>query len=437
MLGGSIVPLPGATSPVAAPAPVAAAAAAAKRLRFLVCSTHIHQHTGYSKVSYNILQELAKESSWLETIHFGFQKFPGAGADFRAPPAGLEIIDAAALERPAQQGFGFAALPDVIRQKKPDVVLIYNDLTIVAQFLEAIRVSGVPRTFKIWVYCDQVYTMQNQPLLDILNRDAERVFTFSDFWKKCLKDQTITRPIDVLHHGFNSKQFFPMPRDLARAQVGMPKDIFLFLNVNRNTPRKRYDILVMAFAELVVKYPTKPIFMLCICDKGELGGYPIFDIFSRELRQRGVPVEQFGGRLMVTNKSLSFKDEEINLFYNAADVGISTPEGEGWGLCQFEQMGVGVPQVVPDVGGFKEYCRPGNSVLVKPATRYYVPGPLGGEATACDPHAVCLAMEEYLLDSAKREAHGKAAKETVLGYTWSKAVEPLLRRLRDVKDGNV
>jgi hypothetical protein len=48
------------------------------------------------------------------------------------------------------------------------------------------------------------------------------------------------------------------------------------------------------------------------------------------------------------------------------------------------------------------------------------------------PHDVCLAMEEYLLNSEKRVEHGKAARETVLEYTWSKACAPLLRRLQEL-----
>jgi glycosyltransferase involved in cell wall biosynthesis len=187
----------------------------------------------------------------------------------------------------------------------------------------------------------------------------------------------------------------------------------------------------------LVKYPTKPLYLLCVCDKGEKGGWFIFELFSRELTLRGVPIEPYSQRLIVTAQNMSFKDEEINMFYNAADVGISTADGEGWGLCQFEQMGVGVPQVVPDIGGFKEYCNAANSVMVKPTVRYYLPGAYstsGGEATACDPHSVCLAMEEYVLNSEKRHAHGRAARENVLQYTWEKACEPLVRQLRRVKD---
>jgi len=440
--------------PVPAPAPVPATAVAplattslvptpatpSKKLRFLMVSTHAHQFTGYSKVSYHTMQILSK-LSWLDVTHYGFQKMPQVPAGYRPYPSNVEVIDAAATEKreagaPQQQGFGFQALPEVIRKKQPHVVLIYNDMAVVTKFLEEIRKSGIPRDFKIWVYADQVYTLQYQAYLDVLNRDADMVFTFSNFWKKCLKDQGITRPLDTFLHGFDPKQFFPVPKDLVRKQMGIPNDAFVILNMNRNQPRKRYDLLIMAFVELIVKYPTKPILLLCVCDKGDKGGWWLFEIFQRELKLRGVPVEQFGGRLMVSAQDMLFKDEDINMFYNLADVGINTAEGEGWGLCQFEQMGVGVPQIVPDIGGFKEFCSPENTVLVKPKFRYYLPtvySPVGGEAFACDPHDICLGIEEYLMDTEKRISHGKKAKEAVNSYTWERATARLVKRLEDEK----
>jgi len=345
------------------------------------------------------------------------------------------VIDAMALEKTLQTGFGYQALPDTIRRKRPNVVILYNDLSVVSHFLEEIRKSGIPRNFQIWVYCDQVYTMQQQVFLDILNRDADRVFAFTPFWKQCLKEQGITRPIDVLSHGFDSNTCFPMPKELARKQLQLPNDIFMYMNLNRNQPRKRYDILIIAFVELLVKYPTRPIYLLCICDKGDKGGWWLFEIFQRELKMRGVSIELFGNRLIISTQNMSFKDEDINLFYNSADVGITTADGEGFGLCQFEQMGVGVPQVVPDIGGFKEFCLPNNSILVKPSVRYYVPNgfsPVGGEAHACNPHDVCVAMETYLLNSEKRLDDGKKAREHVLEYTWTKACEILVKRLKSV-----
>ena len=271
----------------------------------------------------------------------------------------------------------------------------------------------------------------------MLNLKAERIFAFTSGWKQCLKDQGITRPIDVILHGFESDVYKQLPRADIRKQLKIPEEAFVYLNVNRNQPRKRYDILIMAFAELVVKYPTKPIFLMCICDKGEKGGWWIFELYQRELRLRGVNVEMFANRLMLSSQDMVFTDDDINVFYNLADAGVNSADGEGWGLCNFEQMGVGVPQVVPKIGGFKEFCKADNSVLVEAKQKYYLPmvySPVGGEAWAMDPHDLCLGMEDYVLDSEKLKAHGVAARNTVLGYTWERAAEPLIRRLRQEKE---
>jgi glycosyltransferase involved in cell wall biosynthesis len=407
-----------------------------KKLRFMMVSTHIQQFTGYSKVSEGILQQLSR-LPWIELVHFGFQRHPQTPPQFRPYPASVEVVDAAALENPPQQGFGYQALVETIRKKNPHVVMIYNDMAVVTRFLEEIRKSGIQRTFKVWIYCDQVYDCQHQGMIDLLNRDADRIFAFTSYWKKQLKDQGITRPLSILGHGFDPKTFFTVPRDMARKSLKLPEDAFVIMSLNRNQPRKRPDIMIIAFVELVVKYPTKPIVLLCISDKGEKGGWWLFELFVRELKKRSVPIEQFGNRLMISSQDMVFKDEDINVLYNIADVGISTAEGEGWGLCTFEQMGVGIPQVVPDVGGYKEYCTDENSVVVKPKYRYYLPSvysPVGGEAHVCDPHDVCMALEEYVNDSEKRKKHGAKAKETVLGYTWEKATKELIGRLEEERN---
>jgi len=267
-----------------------------------------------------------------------------------------------------------------------------------------------------------------------LNLKAERIFAFTPYWKKCLKDQGINRPLDVLLHGFDSSIYVPIDKAQARKELQIPDDTFLFLNMNRNQPRKRYDLLIMAFVELLVKYPTKNISMLCICDKGDKGGWWLFDIFRRELQLRGSRVEQFMQRLMLTSQDMTFTDEAVNKFYNIADVGVNAAEGEGWGLCNFEGMGVGVPQVVPNVGGFKEFCNDSNSVLVEPKFRYYLPtiySPVGVEVTCMDAHDLFLGMEKYVVDADMRKSHGEAARKKVLEYTWERAVVPLVRRLKE------
>ena len=433
-------PIGDSAAATAAATATAAAVTPSKKLTFMLVSTHCHQYTGYSKVSYGIIKELAKVP-WLNVIHYGFQKFPNQqfAQGFRTYPSNVTVVDAVPLEQPFEQGFGYKPLPEVIRQKKPDVVMIFNDMSVVAKFLAEIDKSNIPKNFKTWVYCDQVYTTQLQGYLDMLNMKAERIFTFTSGWKKCLKDQGVNRPIDIILHGFDEDMYRPLPRQEIRKQLKIPDDAFLFLNVNRNQPRKRYDLLIMAFAELVVKYPTKPLHLMCVCDKGEKGGWWLFEMFQRELKLRGASAEQFGGRLMVTSQDMVFRDEDINMFYNLADVGVNAADGEGWGLCNFEQMGVGVPQVVPNIGGYREFCTADKSVLVEAHHRYYLPmvySPVGGEATAMSPRDLCAGMEVYVLDGNKRKAHGEAARKSVLGYTWARATDMLVRRLKQEKEDN-
>ncbi len=57
-----------------------------KTRRFLLVSTHAQQTTGYSKVSYNLVKELANSSAEIEIHHFGFQRFFDMGANYRPYP---------------------------------------------------------------------------------------------------------------------------------------------------------------------------------------------------------------------------------------------------------------------------------------------------------------------------------------------------------------
>ena len=83
------------------------------KLKFLLVSTHVQQFTGYSKVSYGILEQLAKNPN-LELTHFGFQRHPQTPPGFRDYPSNVAVIDAAALENPPQQGFGYTNLVETL-----------------------------------------------------------------------------------------------------------------------------------------------------------------------------------------------------------------------------------------------------------------------------------------------------------------------------------
>lgn len=408
--------------------------------RFMLVGTHAQQTTGYSKVTYNIVKEFSKCSD-IKLFHFGFQRFHEIAQNYRPYPETVEVYDPHKAEAensdvPKEHGFGFSQLPDYIRKVKPDVVLIYNDASIICSFLEKLQsLKPEEKTYKLIIYLDQVYNIQKPEFLARIDREADVYFAFTNYWREVLKRQGIQKPIYILRHGFDADTYRPMDRLEMRKKHGIPPNLFLLLNVNRNTPRKRWDLVVTAFAELVARYPQKPIALLCVTDTGVMGGYSIHEIYTRELIRRNVNVEHHIDKLMITKTSLNYTDETINELYAMSDMGITATEGEGFGLCHFEAMGCGIPQVVPDIGGFKDFCTPENSVLVKAKQRYYLPNsysPIGGEIELVDPADLCLGIEEYLLDSEKREEHGKKARETVLKYRWDEEVAELIRVIRDL-----
>jgi glycosyltransferase involved in cell wall biosynthesis len=413
-----------------------------EKRRFLLVSTHAQQTTGYSKVSHNLVQQLAKRGD-IELHHFGFQRFFEIGKDYRPYPAGVTVYDPAAEEAkdaslPKEQGFGYSQLPNTIRKVQPHVVMLYNDAAVICAFLEKLAAAfpkPEDRCYKMIIYFDQVYTMQRPDLLGRIEKEADAYFAFTEYWRKCLQEQGLKKPMYILRHGFDAETYKPMDRLALRRKHNIAENVFLMVNINRNTPRKRYDLLVTAFAELVARYPQKPIALLCVCDAGEQGGFPIYEIYTRELIKRKVSAEQHFGKLLITKTALNYTDETVNELYCMADCGVTAAEGEGFGLCQFEAMGCGVPQVVPDVGGFKDFCTPNNSVLVKPDRAYYIPysySSLGGIAEVVDPADLCLGMEEYLLDSELRDQHGLVARETVLKYNWADEVKELVRVVLEI-----
>jgi glycosyltransferase involved in cell wall biosynthesis len=401
----------------------------------LIVSTHVNQSNGYSKVVYNIIKELSKHK-WINVVHFGTQKL-AAGDIGRPYPSGVKVIDGTAMEKNKQIGFAFAELPGVINSEKPDIVFIYNDISVVCGYIEEIRKTMTKRSFKIWAYLDMTYKQPPDQMIRILNGDVERIFCFTKSWKDELKNQGITRPVDVMNHGVDSSVFRSIPKELARQSLGLPTDIILYSSLNKNIPRKRLDILVMSFAKLIMRFPLKPLFLLIVADTGNRGGFSLFDIFAREIKQANASIEMFGNRLLITSKDTCYRDEDINVLYNCADIGVSCAEGEGFGLCTFEQMSLGIPQIVPDINGYSEYCNQDNSIMVKPKMRYYVPqayNVVTGEAEMVDPEDVAKAMEKYAFDENLRKLHGKLGKEKISEYTWEKCCAPLIKRLTTMRE---
>ena len=354
-------------------------------MRFVLISTHVDQTTGYSKVVFNLLKQLSKLStSSVKTYHFGFQRHPSHG-NIRTVPPGIVAYDAAANEDPKEEGFGFNKIHEYLEMVNPDVVMIYNDPLIIHRFVEAMKYSKETSPYKLWVYVDQVYEGIAPALADTIRKNAHRVYCFTQYWAHVFKQYGEFEDVRVLENAVDTTLFSKMSdttRTSIRASMGLPSNAVLMVNANRNSQRKRHDLAVMGFVDLIARDVTKPYYYMIVTGLNAQQGayYDISRIYTAELQRRNLNPEDFAKRLMLVDTSAkAVPDSAINEIYNAADIGVNTSDGEGFGLCQIEHLYTGAPQLVTDIGTYRAFMDETVCGFVKPGDRVYFSGtmPLG------------------------------------------------------------
>jgi len=371
-------------------------------MRFVLVSTHVDQTTGYSKVVSNLLTQVATLAPKVKTFHFGFQRHPEK-KNIRKVPDGIVAYDAAANEDPKEEGFGFNKIHEYLEMVGPDVVMIYNDPMIIARFIQAMKYTKGETPYKLWLYVDQVYTGIAQPLMDELNKAADKVYCFTDSWAKVYTEYGADTPLPkVIEHAVDSTVFSNLPlaqRAALRKNVGLPTEAIVFLNANRNSQRKRQDLTIMGFVELLRRHPDKPLWLLMVTaiDPQKGAHYDVQRIFGDQLQRAGLDPNLYGKRMALidTAPPNMLSDDAVNQIYNMCDIGINTSDGEGFGLCQLEHLYTGAPQIVTDVGSYRSFLPTTVATYVRPGPLIYQAGgmPLGLSAPTFNPDDVAAAME--------------------------------------------
>jgi glycosyltransferase involved in cell wall biosynthesis len=318
----------------------------------------------------------------------------------RKAPEGVVQYDAAANEDPKEEGFGFNKIRDYLDMVNPDIVMIYNDPLIIHKFIEAMKHDKATSKYRLWIYVDQVYDGIAQVLMDSISTHADRIYGFTDSWKERLvREYNMTGDIRVLEHAVDPTVFSRLPGDArfaARKNMGIANDAIVFLNANRNSQRKRLDLTIAGFVQLMTVQPKAHLIVATNVSPQAGAYYDIPRIFLRELRLRGLP-DTLATHLTLIDTSPPnvIDDAGINQLYNASDIGINTSDGEGFGLCQLEHMFTGSPQIVTDVGSYRTFLTEEVATFVPKKSDVYFAGamPLGGWAPSFSPDDVAKAME--------------------------------------------
>ena len=208
-----------------------------------------------------------------------------------------------------------------------------------------------------------------------------------------------------------------------RKYLGIPENAIVFLNVNRNTERKRLDLTIMAFVELIAAH-NNPLYLVLTAPNGY---YNVLDIFQNEIRRKGLDLSTFMQRLVcVSTAPPAVSDDTAILgLYGACDVGINTSNGEGFGLGSLEHLACGSPQVVVDSGDYRSFLTDEVAVILPPTIVGYLPGSttIGRITASARVSDIAEGMQKaILLSREKCVAHAKQ-------FSWAQMTDSFLERV--------
>jgi glycosyltransferase involved in cell wall biosynthesis len=154
---------------------------------------------------------------------------------------------------------------------------------------------------------------------------------------------------DVITLGCETDVFFPLTAEERRAYRKKAFNIdddetFLVMCCNRNQVRKDLARSMKAFHLFHEKVPNSRLYMNC--RQNDSGGHLPNQAFLCGLKTTGPKTEVIFTSPDFTEVA-GYPRDILNKMYNAADVGISTAQGEGWGLTTTEFMSAGTPFIGP------------------------------------------------------------------------------------------
>ncbi|QIN80915.1 glycosyltransferase [Rubrobacter marinus] len=194
--------------------------------------------------------------------------------------------------------------------------------------------------------------------------------------------------------GVDGETFRPVDRRAARQALGLP-DVPTVVYVGRIVPRKGVDALIRAFALLPPDLGARLVVV-----GGEPGPGP-----SPEAARLSDLAAALGVLERVTFVG-SRPQGELRGYYGAADVAVSVPHYEPFGMTPLEAMACATPVVGSRVGGIKWSVADGETGLLVPPK---------------DPGALAGRLARLLPDAPLLERMGRAARRRVEEcFTWER-----------------
>ena len=397
-------------------------------MKVFFITTHPSQGTGIARVANKITNYLA-DIPGVEVVYYAFQHYKNQIIKDRFIDPRIKFYDGVEIDPKTPGGFGYNGILPAIIKEKPDVLFYYGNIPVCNAIMSAIPLECMPP--KKILYADITYQWQIPLLYDTLKRfDFDHIWTFLNCWKDYLiNDRGFdSNIVDVLPHGVDFDTFVDVPQNEAKKKLGLKPEDFLVVNMNRNFVRKNWTATISSFLQLVKRQNmSSSIKLYCGCEPTCIEGYNLIKIVELECTRLKMDINHvFANNLLFSTRPFMLTDEEVNNIYNAADVGINTTYGEGFGLTTIEHLYFNRPQVVTNVPALKETIGK-YAYLVEPKIYRHngqTECPWGGFAHCCDSTDFADALEHYYMNRDDKPNAREYIKEK---YSWENVYKVLDR----------
>jgi D-inositol-3-phosphate glycosyltransferase len=167
--------------------------------------------------------------------------------------------------------------------------------------------------------------------------------------------------ITVVPGGFDPTEFWPISKALARVSLGLNPDEPVIVQLGRLVPRKGVDTVIRGFARLRREHGVQARLLIVGGDSND----PDPSLTPEIGRLRAVAREEGVEEAVVFVGRRG--REVLKYYYSAADVFVTTPWYEPFGITPLEAMACGTLVVGANVGGIKFTVRDGETgYLVAP-----------------------------------------------------------------------
>ncbi|MFN3403070.1 MAG: glycosyltransferase [Cytophagaceae bacterium] len=167
--------------------------------------------------------------------------------------------------------------------------------------------------------------------------------------------------IKIIPCGFDKSEFFPISKRKSKLAHGLSPDEFIILQLGRLVPRKGVDNVIKGLGKMLKISPGLPVKLLIVGGESEIPDPSLTPEIGR--LQKIAEEENISDRVIFTGRK---KREELKHYYNAADIFISTPWYEPFGITPLEAMACGTPVIGSNVGGIKYSVEHGRTGFLVP-----------------------------------------------------------------------